>query len=209
MFNEVKNMEFELPKLPYEYKALEPFIDEKTMQIHHDKHHQAYVDRLNAAIAEKKEVKGKSIEELLAQLDQVPSEIRTAVRNNGGGHYNHSLYWEFMTPNSKDTPQGKLSEAITKNFGSFEAFQKRFSNAAATQFGSGWTWLVENAGKLEVVSTSNQDSPLSEGKTPILCIDVWEHSYYLKFQNRRPEYIENWWNVVNWKKVEEQYKKSL
>ncbi|MBU0635975.1 superoxide dismutase [Candidatus Micrarchaeota archaeon] len=202
-------MEFELPKLPYEYKALEPFIDEKTMQIHHDKHHQAYVDRLNAAIAEKKEVKGKSIEELLAQLDQVPSEIRTAVRNNGGGHYNHSLYWEFMTPNSKDTPQGKLSEAITKNFGSFEAFQKRFSNAAATQFGSGWTWLVENAGKLEVVSTSNQDSPLSEGKTPILCIDVWEHSYYLKFQNRRPEYIENWWNVVNWKKVEEQYKKSL
>lgn len=202
-------MAFELPKLPYEYNALEPYIDEQTMRIHHTKHHQAYIDKLNAAMNGQKKLEGKSIEEILSNLNSVPKEIRTAVQNHGGGHLNHSLFWEWMAPNAGGEPSGELHTAIDKTFGSFEAFKKQFSDAAMNRFGSGWAWLVAKKGKLEIMSTANQDSPLSEGKTPILGLDMWEHAMYLKYQNRKAEYITAWWNVVNWKKAEEWHKATL
>ena len=195
-------MAFELPKLPYDYDALEPYIDKETMTIHHDKHHNTYVTKLNSAI-EGTDLEAKSIEEIVANLDSVPSDIQTAVRNNGGGHLNHSLFWEMMTPNSKE--EGTVIDEIKKQWGSLDKFKEEFADAAAGRFGSGWAWLVVNNGKLEITSTPNQDNPITEGKTPILGIDVWEHAYYLKYQNARPEYIKQFWNVVNWEKVDELY----
>lgn len=195
----------ELPKLPYAYDALEPHIDARTMEIHHTKHHNTYVTKLNEAIAGNSELEAKSLEELLTNLDAVPEAVRTAVRNNGGGHFNHTLFWEIMGPNAGGAPTGELAEAITKAFGSFDAFKEQFSAAAAGRFGSGWAWLVVNNGALEVTSTPNQDTPISEGKTPILGLDVWEHAYYLKFQNKRPDYIAAFWNVVNWDEVAKRY----
>ncbi|MCY1566156.1 superoxide dismutase [Staphylococcus pettenkoferi] len=195
-------MAFELPKLPYDYDALEPYIDKETMTIHHDKHHNTYVTKLNSAI-EGTDLESKSIEEIVANLDSVPSDIQTTVRNNGGGHLNHSLFWEMMTPNSKE--EGTVIDEIKKQWGSLDKFKEEFADAAAGRFGSGWAWLVVNNGKLEITSTPNQDNPITEGKTPILGIDVWEHAYYLKYQNARPEYIKQFWNVVNWEKVDELY----
>ncbi|HOW36528.1 MAG TPA: superoxide dismutase [Candidatus Omnitrophota bacterium] len=196
-----------LPKLPYAYDALEPFIDAKTVEIHHDKHHQTYVDNFNKAIAGKPELEAKSAEDLIANLNTVPEDIRGAVRNHGGGHINHALYWKIIGPKAGGEPTGDLAEAIKKHFGNFAAFKEKLENAAKTRFGSGWAWLVvDKAGKLDVTSTANQDSPLSEGKTPILTIDVWEHAYYLKYQNRRPEYITAFWNVINWEAVSKLYK---
>ncbi len=193
---------FTLPKLPYEYDALEPHVDARTMEIHYSKHHQGYVDKLNAALAGHDDLLAMSIEELLKNISDVPSEIQKAVQNNGGGHANHSLFWEIMSASGGGEPTGKLAEAITDTFGSFEKFKEEFSNAAATQFGSGWGWLVVNAdGGLEVFSTPNQDSPYMQGKTPILGVDVWEHAYYLNYQNRRPDYLTAFWNVVNWDEV--------
>ncbi|WP_048600260.1 superoxide dismutase [Rubeoparvulum massiliense] len=197
-------MTFQLPDLPYAFDALEPHIDAKTMEIHHDKHHATYVNNLNKAI-EGTDLGNQSIEELVANLNQVPEAIRTAVRNNGGGHANHSLFWTVLSPTGGGEPIGDLKAAIEKEFGSFAKFQELFANAAASRFGSGWAWLVVANGKLEVMSTANQDSPLTEGKTPILGLDVWEHAYYLKFQNRRPEYISAYWNVVNWDEVARRY----
>ena len=197
---------FELPSLPYAYDALEPSIDKQTMEIHHTKHHGGYVSKLNAAI-EGTELADKSIEDILKNV----SKYSTAVRNNGGGHYNHSLFWTIMKKNGGGNPSGDLANAINSSFGSFEQFKKQFSDAAAARFGSGWAWLILNNGKLEITSTPNQDNTLmdvAEKKgTPILGLDVWEHAYYLKYQNRRPEYIENWWNVVSWDAVTERYKK--
>ncbi|MDQ0161333.1 superoxide dismutase [Aeribacillus alveayuensis] len=201
-------MAFELPKLPYDYDALEPHIDKETMNIHHTKHHNTYVNNLNAALEGNEELLSKSVEEVIANLDAVPEEKRTAVRNNGGGHANHSLFWTILSPNGGGEPSGELLEAINKKFGSFESFKAEFEKAAATRFGSGWAWLVVNNGELEVMSTPNQDSPLMEGKTPILGLDVWEHAYYLKYQNRRPEYISAFWNVVNWREVEKRYNEA-
>jgi len=199
-------MAHELPPLPYDYNALEPHIDEQTMRIHHDKHHAAYVNNLNAALEGHPELAAKSIEELLQNLDSVPENIRTAVRNNGGGHYNHTLFWEIMKPGGAKEPSGELAAAINEAFGSFEAFKEAFSKAAATRFGSGWAWLVVTKdGKLAVTSTPNQDTPIMDGDTPILGLDVWEHAYYLKYQNRRPDYIAAWWNVVNWDEVAARY----
>jgi len=199
---------FELVTLPYAYDALEPYVDKQTMEIHHSKHHQAYVNNFNNALAGT-DLEGKSFEEIFA----VVSKYAPAVRNNGGGVWNHNLFWSIMGPNAGGAPKGKLAEAINAAFGSFDEFKKLFSNAAATRFGSGWAWLVVSGGKLVVASTPNQDNPLmdvAEVKgSPILTLDVWEHSYYLKYQNRRPEYIENWWNVVNWSKVEELYEKAV
>ncbi|HSH51139.1 MAG TPA: superoxide dismutase [Bacteroidales bacterium] len=195
----------ELPKLPYAYDALEPHIDARTMEIHHTKHHNTYVTKLNEAIAGNAELEAKSLEDLLTNLDAVPEAVRTAVRNNGGGHFNHTLFWEIMGPNGGGTPTGELAEAINKAFGSFDAFKEQFAQAAAGRFGSGWAWLVVNNGALEIMSTPNQDTPISEGKTPILGLDVWEHAYYLKFQNRRPEYISAFWNVVNWDEVSKRF----
>ncbi len=195
-------MKFELPELPYGYDALEPYIDAKTMEIHYSKHHQAYLNNLNSALEKHPEL-NKPVEEMLKDLDSVPEDIRTAVRNNGGGFYNHSLFWACMTPGGGGEPQDKTGETIKNAFGNFAKFKEEFSKAAAGRFGSGWAWLVRDAsGKLSITSTANQDSPLSGGLAPILCLDVWEHAYYLKFQNRRPEYIEAWWNVVNWEQVE-------
>jgi Fe-Mn family superoxide dismutase len=198
-------MAFELPQLPYAYDALEPHIDKETMNIHHTKHHNAYVTNLNNAIQGNAELESKSVEEIVANLDAVPEAIRTAVRNNGGGHANHSLFWQLLSPNGGGVPSGEIADAITNKFGSFENFKEEFNKAATTRFGSGWAWLVVNNGELEVTSTPNQDSPLSEGKTPILALDVWEHAYYLKYQNRRPEYITSFWNVVNWDEVTKRY----
>jgi Fe-Mn family superoxide dismutase len=178
------------------------------MTIHHTKHHQGYVNNLNAALDKHPELHQKSLEELLRGIDQVPEDIRTAVRNNGGGHHNHSLFWQIMAPNAGGEPEGKLAEAIKQTFGDFAKFKETFSNAAATRFGSGWAWLVISGGKLEVYSTPNQDSPLMEGKIPILGLDVWEHAYYLKYQNRRPEYIAAWWNVVNWPEVARRFEEA-
>lgn len=193
---------FELPKLPYPYDALEPYIDAQTMEIHHTKHHQTYVNKLNAALEKYPNLQNKSLEELLKNLSVVPEDIRTAVGNHGGGHFNHSLFWKIMAPNVTPTPE--IEEAINKSFGSFDEFKKNFTETATGVFGSGWTWLVKDKeNKLLIVPTPNQDNPLSEGHTPLLGIDVWEHAYYLKYQNRRPEYIENWWNIINWKQVEE------
>ncbi len=199
-------MTFELPKLPYAYNALEPHIDEQTMTIHHTKHHQGYVTKANAALEGHSDLASKSVEELMAMLDQVPEAIRTAVRNNGGGHANHSLFWEIMAPNGGGEPTGELASAINSTFGSFDNFKEQFKSAATGRFGSGWAWLVvDKSGMLSITSTPNQDSPISQGLTPILGIDVWEHAYYLKYQNLRASYIDAWWNVVNWPKVAELY----
>ncbi|QDU38572.1 Superoxide dismutase [Mn] [Maioricimonas rarisocia] len=198
-------MAYSLPELPYAYDALEPHIDARTMEIHHTKHHQAYINKVNAAIEGKPELESKSIEELVSDLSAVPEDIRTAVRNNGGGHANHSLFWTIMTPGAGGSPSGDLGDAINSTFGSFDNFKEEFSNAAATRFGSGWAWLSIDSGKLLVESTPNQDSPLSEGHTPILGLDVWEHAYYLNYQNRRPDYISAFWNVVDWNAVGERF----
>ncbi|MCS7182982.1 MAG: superoxide dismutase [Thermoanaerobaculum sp.] len=198
----------QLPPLPYPYDALEPYIDTQTMQIHHTKHHQAYVDNLNKAILGSS-VEGWSLEELIAKLSQVPENIRTTVRNHGGGHLNHSLFWQMMAPQAGGSPTGELAQAITNAFGSLESFKEKFTAAAMGRFGSGWAWLVvKPSGSLDIYSTANQDSPLSEGDKPILGVDVWEHAYYLKYQNRRNEYLQAWWNVVNWAFVAEQLKKA-
>ena len=198
-------MAFELPKLPYAEDALEPYIDAQTMNIHHTKHHQAYINNLNAAIEKHPELAGKSLEDLLSDLNAVPEDIRTAVRNNGGGTWNHNLFWEIMGPKTGSSPSGELTKTLEASFGSFDAFKEEFAKAATTRFGSGWAWLVKQGENLAVVSTANQDTPISDGATPILGLDVWEHAYYLKYQNRRPEYISNWWNVVNWDAVAERY----
>ncbi|OUM86872.1 MAG: superoxide dismutase [Bacillus thermozeamaize] len=198
----------ELPALPYAFDALEPHIDAQTMEIHHGRHHATYVNNLNAALEGHPELQQKSVEELISDLNSIPESIRTAVRNNGGGHANHSLFWEIMSPQGGGAPTGALAEDINKTFGSFEKFKEEFTKAATGRFGSGWAWLVVDGGKLAVMSTPNQDNPLMEGKTPILGLDVWEHAYYLKYQNRRPDYIAAWWNVVNWDAVNERYAKA-
>jgi len=198
-------MKFELPKLEYTYNSLEPFIDETTMKVHHDKHHQAYTDKLNAALEKHPELKIRSTEELLKNLKQVPEDIRTAVRNNGGGYVNHDFFWKILKKDVKI--KGKIKQEIEKKFGSFDKFKEEFTNASLGLFGSGWVWLVLNNGKLEIMTTSNQDSPISEGKIPLLTIDVWEHAYYLKYQNRRADYISAFFNVINWEGVEENYER--
>lgn len=196
---------FTLPALPYDFNALAPHIDEETMKIHHGKHHQTYITNLNNAIEPYEELANKSLEDLLSNLDAIPEAARTAVRNNGGGHANHSLFWTILSPNGGGEPTGELANAVNKKFGSFDAFKEEFAKAAATRFGSGWAWLVVNNGELEVTSTPNQDTPIMEGKTPILGLDVWEHAYYLNYQNRRPDYINAFWNVVNWDEVANNY----
>ena len=194
-------MAFELPNLPYAEDALEPYIDAQTMNIHRTKHHQTYITNLNAAIEKHPDLAGKSLEELLSDLNAIPEDIRMAVRNHGGGTWNHNLFWEIMGPKMGGSPSGELTKALETAFGSFDAFKDEFTKAATTRFGSGWAWLVKKGDGLAVVSTANQDNPFSDGATPILGLDVWEHAYYLKYQNRRPEYITNWWNVVNWTAV--------
>jgi len=201
-------MAYTLPDLPYAYNALEPYIDEETMHYHHDKHHQTYVNNLNGAVEKHPELFSKSAEELITDLAAIPEDIRGAVRNNGGGHANHSLFWQIMGPDGGHL-NGPVQEAVRKTFGSEEDFKKLFAQAAATRFGSGWAWLVVHNKELEIMSTANQDSPLSEGKTPILALDVWEHAYYLKYKNSRVDYISAFWNVVNWDVVNELYKKAL
>ncbi|EAE7093374.1 superoxide dismutase [Listeria monocytogenes] len=198
-------MTYELPKLPYTYDALEPNFDKETMEIHYTKHHNTYVTKLNEAVAGHPELASKSAEELVAKLDSVPEDIRGAVRNHGGGHANHTLFWSILSPNGGGAPTGDLKSAIESEFGTFDEFKEKFNAAAAARFGSGWAWLVVNNGKLEIVSTANQDSPLSDGKTPVLGLDVWEHAYYLKFQNRRPEYIDTFWNVINWDEANKRF----
>lgn len=199
-------MAFELPPLPYSSNALEPYIDQQTMEIHHGKHHQAYVTNLNKALENHPDLQSKSIEELLTSLDSLPDAIRSAVRNNGGGHYNHSMFWQVMGPNGGGAPTGALADAINAAFGSFDEFKAQFKAAGAGRFGSGWAWLlVAPDGSVSVSSSPNQDNPISEGKTAILGVDVWEHAYYLKYQNRRPEYLDAWWNVVNWDEVARRY----
>lgn len=198
-------MAYSLPQLPYAYDALEPHIDKETMNIHHTKHHNTYVTNLNNALEGNDELLSKTVEELVSNLDAVPEAARTAVRNNGGGHANHSLFWEVISPNGGGQPTGDLAAAIDSKFGSFENFKEEFSKAATTRFGSGWAWLVVNNGELEVTSTPNQDNPLMEGKTPVLGLDVWEHAYYLNYQNRRPEYISAFFNVINWDEVAKRY----
>ena len=198
-------MAFELPNLPYGFDALEPHIDTATMQIHHGKHHQAYVNNLNAAIEKAPELAGKSLDELLRGINDVPEAVRTAVRNNGGGHWNHSMFWKWMAPGAGGEPGGNVGRAIKDSFGGFDKFKEQWSAAGAGRFGSGWVWLVNDGGKLSITSTPNQDNPLMEGKTAILGLDVWEHAYYLRYQNKRPDYITAWWNVVNWDAVEESF----
>ena len=199
-------MAYELPPLPYDYNALEPHIDQQTMQIHHDKHHQTYVTNLNNALANSPDLASLSVEELIKNLDRVPEASRTAVRNNGGGHANHTLFWQIMGPNGGGQPSGALSDAINQSFGSFDAFKEQFAKAATTRFGSGWAWLVaDGSGGLQITSTPNQDSPLMEGKTPILGLDVWEHAYYLKYQNRRPEYVAAWYHTIHWDFVNDRF----
>ena len=195
---EAKGKGFTLPKLPYAYDALKPHIDAKTMEIHHTKHHQAYIDKLNAALAGHADLAAMSAEDLIKKLDAIPEEIRTAVQNNGGGHVNHTFFWTIMRPGKAEEPTGALADAIKAKFGSLASFKETFANAATTRFGSGWAWLVKNGDGVEVTSTANQDNPISNGKTPIIGLDVWEHAYYLKYQNKRPDYITAWWNVVNW-----------
>jgi Fe-Mn family superoxide dismutase len=195
-------MAFTLPPLPYPYNALEPHIDEATMKLHHGKHHQAYVDKLNAAIAAS-EWESKSLDEIMVSLDKVPDKIKAAVRNNGGGHYNHSLFWQWMSPAGGGEPTGKVAEAINAKFGSFAKFKEEFEAAGMARFGSGWVWLIQDGGELSITTTPYQDCPVSEGKKVLLGNDLWEHAYYLKYQNRRPEYLAAWWNVVNWNKVTE------
>src|SRR4051794_3343838 len=200
--------EFQLPPLPYPYEALEPHIDTQTMQIHHDKHHAAYVNNLNAALKEHSDLQSKSIEDLLRGINSVPEAIRTAVRNNGGGHANHTMFWEIMGPGGGGAPPGALADAINAAFRGFDQFKAAINDAGAKRFGSGWSWLVKDGGQLKVLSSANQDSPYMEGQIPILGVDVWEHAYYLKYQNRRPDYLEAWWNVVNWSSVAERYAKA-
>lgn len=200
-------MVFKLTDLPYEYDALEPYIDKETMKIHHTKHHQAYIDKLNKALEGHEELKKKSAEELIRNLDSIPNDIRTAVRNNGGGHINHSFFWSILKKNVKIS--GKIEKAINERFESFDKFKEAFSNAATGLFGSGWAWLILDNGKLQIMSTPNQDSPLIIGKIPILGIDVWEHAYYLKYQNRRPEYVSAFFNAINWDKVNEIYTNAM
>jgi superoxide dismutase, Fe-Mn family len=196
-------MAFSLPDLPYGFDALEPHIDTATMQIHHGKHHQAYVNNLNAAIEKAPELGSKSLDELIRGIDSVPEAVRTAVRNNGGGHWNHSMFWKWMAPNAGGQPSGEVGRAINDAFGGFDKFKEQWSAAGAGRFGSGWVWLMNDGGKLSITSTPNQDNPLMEGKSaPILGLDVWEHAYYLRYQNKRPDYITAWWNVINWEEVE-------
>jgi len=190
-----------LPTLPYPHDALEPHIDKMTMEIHHGKHHNAYVTNLNAALEKHPELQSKSVEDLIRGINSVPEDIRTAVRNNGGGHANHSMFWQIMAPNAGGTPTGAIADAIKSSFGSFDAFKEQFAKAAAGRFGSGWAWVIDSGGKLAIESTPNQDSPLMEGKKAVFGLDVWEHAYYLKYQNRRPDYIGAWWSVVNWAEV--------
>jgi Fe-Mn family superoxide dismutase len=197
-----------LPALPYAFDALEPHIDARTMEIHHGKHHQAYVTNLNAALEKAPDLAGASLDDLLADLSKVPESIRTAVRNNGGGHWNHALFWSLMAPNGGGEPSGDLAAAITSAFGSFSTFREQFQAAAMTRFGSGWAWLVSDKGTLSIMSTPNQDNPLMEGKTAILGLDVWEHAYYLHYQNRRADYVGAWWNVVHWGEVATHYAAS-
>lgn len=199
-------MAYELPPLPYPANALEKAIDEQTMQIHHGKHHAAYVNNLNAAVEKHPELGKKSVDDLLREINSVPEDIRTAVRNNAGGHSNHSMFWKIMSPNGGGEPKGAIAQVIKDNFGSFEDFKQKFNDAGAKRFGSGWTWLVKSKdGEFQVLSTANQDSPLMDGHYPIMGNDVWEHAYYLKYQNKRPDYLKAWWNVVNWAKVAERY----
>ncbi len=200
-------MAYELPQLPYAYDALEPHIDARTMEIHHTKHHQAYITNLNKALESKPELAAKSIEDLISNMDAIPEDIRTAVRNNGGGHANHSFFWQIMGPNGGGEPTGKLADDIKATFGSFDDFKEKLADAGVKRFGSGWAWLIKKGGKLEIVSTPNQDSPLMDGNTPILGVDVWEHAYYLNYQNRRPDYLKAWWNTVNWAEVGQRYEK--
>jgi superoxide dismutase, Fe-Mn family len=197
-------MAFEVPPLPYDYDALEPHIDEATMELHHDKHHQAYVDKANAAL-EGTEWADKEVDEVLRNLGQLPADKQMAVRNNAGGHANHTLFWEIMSPDGGDGPEGGLADAIGSTFGDLDSLKEKISEAGVNRFGSGWAWLVVNDRRLEVTSTPNQDSPVSEDMAPILGVDVWEHAYYLKYQNRRPDYISAWWNVINWPEVARRY----
>ena len=199
---------YEVPPLPYAFDALEPHIDARTMEIHHDKHHAAYVTNLNKALDGHPELQSQSVEDLLRGIDRVPESIRTAVRNQGGGHANHSLFWQIMGPQGGGNPGGDLAAAIDSAFGSFQSFKEKLTNAAAGQFGSGWGWLVVAGGKLDVIARPNQDSPLMEGKTPLLGVDVWEHAYYLKYQNRRPDYLAAWWNTVSWQAVADRYSRA-
>jgi Fe-Mn family superoxide dismutase len=202
-------MAFEVPPLPYDYNALEPYIDTQTMQLHHDKHHAAYVNNLNAALQNAPQFAALPIEQLIQRLNEVPDTIRTAVRNNGGGHLNHSMFWQIMTPNGGGQPSGELGNAINSTFGSFDQFKAAFNDAGVKRFGSGWAWLIlDKNGSLQVVSTANQDSPLTDGSFPIMGNDVWEHAYYLKYQNRRPDYLNAWWNVVNWSEIEKRYQQA-
>ena len=198
-------MAYELPPLPYDYAALEPTIDEATMKLHHDKHHQTYVTNLNSAIEKHPELGSKSPEDLIKNLASIPEDIRKVVQNNGGGHVNHTMFWQIMKPKGGGAPSGDLATQITKDFGDFEAFKKLFNETTAKQFGSGWGWLVWKDGKLAVITTANQDSPLSQGLYPILGNDIWEHAYYLKYQNKRPDYLAAWWNVVNWDEIAKRF----
>ena len=199
-------MAHEVPPLPYDYNALEPHIDEQTMRIHHDKHHAAYVNNLNAALEKHPQLQQKGVEDLVRNINTVPEDIRTAVRNNAGGHVNHTMFWEIMAPGKGGEATGAIGDAIKSSFGSFATFKEQFAKAATTRFGSGWAWLLDAGGKLVIESTANQDSPLMEGKKPLLGLDVWEHAYYLKYQNSRPDYITAWWNVVNWDAVNKRFK---
>lgn len=202
-------MAIELPPLPYNYDALEPYIDAQTMQLHHDMHHQAYVNNVNAAVDKYSELQSKSPEELIRELNSIPEDIRTAVRNNGGGHVNHTMFWQIMAPNAGGEPTGAIADAIKENFGDFESFKQRFNDAGTKQFGSGWVWLVRTKdGKIEIMSTPNQDSPITQGNFPIMGNDVWEHAYYLKYQNKRAEYLKQWWNVINWDEINKRFEMS-
>ncbi len=194
-------MAYTLPPLPYPPEALEPHIDKMTMEIHHGKHHAAYVTNLNAALEKAPELQSKSLEDLIKGINSVPEAIRTAVRNNGGGHINHSMFWQIMAPHAGGAPTGAIADAINGSFGGFDKFKEQFKAAALGRFGSGWAWVIDNGGKLTIESTANQDNPLMDGKKPVFGIDVWEHAYYLKYQNRRPDYVEAWWNVVNWAEI--------
>ena len=197
-----------LPSLPYDVGALEPHIDAKTMEIHHGKHHQAYVDNLNKALEKAPDLQRMSLDELMRNVNKAPESVRTAIRNNGGGHWNHSMFWQIMAPKSGGEPSGALAADLKKTFGAFNTFKEQFSEAAKTRFGSGWAWLVVDGGTLRVESTPNQDNPLMDGRLPVLGLDVWEHAYYLKYQNRRPDYITAWWNVVNWPEIAKRYEKA-
>lgn len=200
-------MPFSLPALPYDFGALEPHIDARTMEIHHGKHHQTYVNNLNAAIEKAPDLAGKSLDDLMRGINAIPESVRTAVRNNGGGHWNHSMFWEIMGPNAGGAPTGAIGDAINSAFGGFDKFKEQWAAAGTGRFGSGWVWLVNDGGKLSITSTPNQDNPLMEGKTAILGLDVWEHAYYLNYQNKRPDYITAWWNVVNWDAVSKRFGK--